>query len=381
VSNDLKLAIFLGAGASVPYNKPTTRQLKHALLKKYPHEDTTTINPEPFYLNSIISFTGFDDIEHVLQCIKEIHDFFSDSQYGAKYLMGREYKLFFHEKYGPSEFRILTDNIKKLRTRIEDDVFENYSWDHSADDTLAHILDQLFNMVRKASHEIHIFTTNYDRAIEEYCSRKNRKCRCIDGFNTDEFSGRRLWTGTYSYPLVEDITNVYLYKLHGSLNWKKHKIYGIEATSEERRSNDPNYIENLLVYPTVSPKDEVIEPEPYNTIRTEFKKYLEAVDLCIIIGFSFRDEHINTVFSDFLKRGKIVVISPSAENDFYSNLMKKEFFEPDGTMALDGDETLVCSIREKQSVITLNESLTAENSEKIMKMIIQIINTFCPGKL
>lgn len=62
--------------------------------------------------------------------------------------------------------------------------------------------------------------------------------------------------GSYSYPKVDNkITNVYLYKLHGSLNWKRHKIYDIEATSEERRSYDSNYVENLLVYPTLSPKD------------------------------------------------------------------------------------------------------------------------------
>jgi hypothetical protein len=107
--------------------------------------------------------------------------------------------------------------------------------------------------------------------------------------------------GSYSYPKVDNkITNVYLYKLHGSLNWKRHKIYDIEATSEERRSYDSNYVENLLVYPTLSPKDGA-EVEPYKTIREEFRKYMEGADLCIVIGFSFRDMHINTIFSDFLK--------------------------------------------------------------------------------
>jgi hypothetical protein len=40
--------------------------------------------------------------------------------------------------------------------------------------------------------------------------------------------------------------DVYLYKLHGSLNWKKHKKYGIEATSEERRFTDLSYEEDLI---------------------------------------------------------------------------------------------------------------------------------------
>jgi hypothetical protein len=86
--------------------------------------------------------------------------------------------------------------------------------------------------------------------------------------------------------------------LHGSLNWKRHKTYGPEATSVERSVDDPNYLEDLLIYPTLSPK-EGAEIEPYMTIRKQFEVLMDTMDACIVIGFSFRDEHINDIFSKF----------------------------------------------------------------------------------
>jgi hypothetical protein len=40
-------------------------------------------------------------------------------------------------------------------------VFENYSWEHSADEALAQILDGYITLIKKYSNEIHVFTTNY----------------------------------------------------------------------------------------------------------------------------------------------------------------------------------------------------------------------------
>jgi hypothetical protein len=176
-----------------------------------------------------------------------------------------------------------------------------------------------------------------------------------------------------------EATNVHLYKLHGSLNWKMHKIYGVEATSEERRSYDPNYLENLLIYPTLSPKENA-EIEPYKTIREEFRKFMEAADVCVVIGFLFRDEHINTVFSDFYRRGKsIILVSPSADKNIYANLLKKDVPEPQETVLHNTDESKVCLFRENNKVITINQPLTLENSTVITKMIGTAIDMLSTG--
>jgi hypothetical protein len=48
----------------------------------------------------------------------------------------------------------------------------------------------------------------------------------------------------------------------------------------------------------------------------------EEADCCIVVGFSFRDDHLNEIFEAFLKRKKqMAVISPTCMNDFYRNLL------------------------------------------------------------
>jgi len=74
-------------------------------------------------------------------------------------------------------------------------------------------------------------------------------------------------------------------------------------------------LNNLLIAPTISPKDGH-EKEPFKTIRQKFINYLEIADVCIVIGFSFRDKKVAEPFLSkaiclitlvFL-RSKIIVI-------------------------------------------------------------------------
>jgi hypothetical protein len=78
-------------------------------------------------------------------------------------------------------------------------------------------------MIKKHCNELNIFTTNYDLAIEEYCS--NNSIYCIDGFKVDDFKHRFLWKAENYDNITYDKDSsqrIYLYKLHGSLNWKRH---------------------------------------------------------------------------------------------------------------------------------------------------------------
>jgi SIR2-like domain len=319
----LRLALFFGAGASVPYGKPTTQKLKGELFTKYRQLEAKR-NQAEHYLYSILSFSQFEDIEHVLQCIKEIDDFFSRSHHGARYLLESDLHLEFRDPQRPWPLNTLTDVTADIRKLIEHEVFKKYAWDHSYDSVLVQILGSLFRLIKKYSEDIRVFTTNYDSAIEQYCSEPERNYLCIDGFRYNEYSHRRKWEENYDDPRQEGKTNVYLYKLHGSLNWKRHKTYGPEATSVERSVDDPNYLEDLLIYPTLSPK-EGAEVEPYMTIRKQFEVLMDTMDACIVIGFSFRYEHINDIFSKFLTRGKsIIIVSPSADKTTFAHLLKKD---------------------------------------------------------
>ena len=98
----------------------------------------------------------------------------------------------------------------------------------------------------------------------------------------------------------------------------------------------------VIVYPTLSPKDGA-EVEPYKTIREEFKRFMETADVCIIIGFSFRDSHLNMIFSDFLERGKrIIMVSPSADENIYTNLLERRDIPEPEVVETKTSEKMVC---------------------------------------
>ncbi|QLH08923.1 SIR2 family protein [Candidatus Nitrosotenuis sp. DW1] len=297
----MKIALFLGAGASVPYHKPTTTQLKELLSEKY--------GGNPYA--HLLDHNQLPDIEYVLSAIKQTLEY--STTHGGEFL----------KTYDQTFFNLIT-GLKNVKEHFENEVFDNYSWNNDDDNTVNAILNPIFKMISDNSQEVIVFTTNYDRAIEEFCSNDDNHYRCIDGFKLHEDSDRFLWNdGDYSYAdSIQNKTKVFLYKIHGSLNWKKHRKYGIEKTTYERKPQDPNYEEDFLIYPTLSPKEEANGREPYNTILKKFDEIMKSIDVCIVIGFSFRDEHINEKFKEFVDRGgTLIAISPSSQYDFRTRIL------------------------------------------------------------
>ena len=61
----------------MPFGKPTTSRIRSKLIEKY--KGTS----DPFYLYEFLRCEEFEDIEHILQSIKDIKEFFNG--YGGKY--------------------------------------------------------------------------------------------------------------------------------------------------------------------------------------------------------------------------------------------------------------------------------------------------------
>ena len=162
---------------------------------------------------------------------------------------------------------------------------------------------------------------------------------------------------------------MYLYKLHGSPDWKRHKKHGIVATGEEAPSLDPKYTEPMLVYPTLSPKVGK-ERDPYMTIRRKFKEELLAkTDVCIVIGFSFRDEHISLIFTHFLKSiGKtLIVLSKSAEENIDKNLLQKYRLPHAKDTSRNDDENITIYDVNGASIIAIKDNMNVKDAEKIVR--------------
>jgi hypothetical protein len=272
-----------------------------------------------------------------------------------------------------SHFNLYIKDWKDVVKKLEDLVFQYYTWNHSQDHNLRTIYDYIFATLKNHSEEITIFTTNYDKAIEIYCNRAGYQL--VDGFwkNGDDY----IWKdGEFYYPAITSIDevkkHVYLYKLHGSLNWKKHIMGVIMRATEEGKSSDPNIKDNLLIYPTLSPKTD--SGEPFNTIFREFNAKMNNVDVCVVIGFSFRDNDINETFRDFARsnpttgRKKIIVISPSAQQDFFGNVVGNKDQDK-------ADDQIYDTMYDKARLTLINKGICISSIEDIMKDIDNLLNS------
>jgi hypothetical protein len=160
---------------------------------------------------------------------------------------------------------------------------------------------------------VHIFTTNNDLFNEAALDELG--ILYTNGFTPglQRFFNPALFNFTYSKRMdvsidkYEPIDNmVYLYKLHGSVNWRdlqastspnsSNKLFSIqEVYSNEDSPNTMEVNDVCLVYPAPT-KQNLSLGSPYvDLIRLFQEKLLEHNSVLFVCGYSFSDEHINNV--------------------------------------------------------------------------------------
>lgn len=171
---------------------------------------------------------------------------------------------------------------------------------------------------KNAGKPLDIFSVNYDIGIEQLCN-VNKK-RYVDGFDFE-------WNGKNFQRTDVDIR---LFKLHGSIMWYrtdtgsyvKIPISSIKATTELITGETA---ETLILYPMRKWEYE----EPLQELLMELKTRLEKADKVIVVGYSFRDEHIRRVFWDAARRNRqftLVLIGPHCREIYLKQL--KHYSKP-----------------------------------------------------
>lgn len=329
-----KLCLFLGAGASKAFGYPTTKDFLDNLRPKL---DNTQNN----IIESFQESKKVVDIEHVLNIITTF-----------KALNSNELVAEFLNQKRP-EFRLNKQKINWVGflhsiTRLEkvaiSDLFNQYRFDDTNVADLISCYNQLFEKVifkLNKTGELDIFTTNYDSVIEELCENTEGNICLLDGFVTVGPRGRLFWRPEDSYYKEFDKDaklKLRLFKLHGSLNWCQLKNGEIEQVRlEQPVAESSRYKTNMLIYPAQKNYE---TNEPFNKLLKLFRENLDNTMACIVIGFAFRDELINEIFLDFLrkhKRRRLVVLSPTATKDVKTNL----FFNIKNRVLLDRFENQV----------------------------------------
>jgi len=323
--------IFLGAGASAPFGYPPTKPFVETLMQRIPEtEDRGKL------LRSIRETQGVEDAEHITQVLDVVDALKTTPLRRFLENSGLNFQRFSNLRYGNFESIAMS-----LREQVRTEIFRTYSWKPEFQPKLD-LYGQLFPLFHGAV--LDVFTTNYDRVIEEYC-KAEPSIRLENGFVADEKRRVWEWNPTVSYEASSGNQRLLrLYKLHGSLNWRSTIQGAIEEVRPEERigiGGEASYAENLLIYPGGK-----AEPtsEPFYSLYRAFDQKIRDATSCLVIGFSFRDEYLNRGFSEFIGRmnTKLVVVSPSAAKNLEENL-------------LAGSSTPLQSYRKKKRIVTIDK--------------------------
>lgn len=316
-----KVALFLGAGASKAFDYPTTLEFVGNLQNVLDKE-------EKLLLNSILKSPDVSDIEHVLQTLDPIIEFNSNPYINTLFRQS-------NVRINLNGSQVIWEDFvrwsKRLKRTIVSELHRQYEFDRTKLDKIIDYYNTLDLILGKISRvgELHIFTTNYDSVVERFCIDSDREIEFTCGFRREGRSGREFWYAEelkhWEYDKVRS-RGIWLYKLHGSLDWRETADNRIERmpTEEEVSKATRRYKRNILIYP--AQKNYATE-EPFRSLMRYFNEILNQHDMCLVIGFSFRDTFINSTFLDFLRanrKRRLVVVSPNASKNVDENLMSGE---------------------------------------------------------
>lgn len=196
--------------------------------------------------------------------------------------------------------------------KIESVIYDQLTPDLAPDlinETSGKVLDYYKRLYSKVTNRnkdlsrINIFTTNNDLFNETALDSLN--IHYINGFSggLKKYFNPAFFNYTFSKRMdtslekFESVNNmVYLYKIHGSVNWiedssNANSYFNIRELTEIEKEYDGK----TMIYPTPLKQNKSLG-SPYVDLFREFQhKLLEPNSVLFVIGYSFNDEHINDI--------------------------------------------------------------------------------------
>ncbi|MEZ5277052.1 MAG: SIR2 family protein [Opitutaceae bacterium] len=167
------------------------------------------------------------------------------------------------------------------------------SWVSPDDISLADYFQGLIPLQRGLTFPLRIFSLNYDL--------------CVERLNTLEFRVETGFEGIgpkfpWDWERFEDSNagptppEIYLYKLHGSINWKRDATRNLICL-EQTEGIAPEKMDLIFG------RDLKLEAaDPYLFYAYELRKYSLETRLIVCIGYGFGDQHINKILTQSLQR-------------------------------------------------------------------------------
>lgn len=314
-----ELVLFTGAGASRALDLPTTKEFFKEVKDAIPDNISGAFNNIVSSLYGAGAKTENVDVELVLGLTDDVVRFSQTS--GGRFLTDAHP----HQ----SIIRPMFAEVKMVDEWCKQLVFDNYAKFNEQD--VARVYGDLLDVLgRYASLKtLPILTTNYDRTIETLMRSETRLNELFpgnadqvvfeDGFPRNEPPERGWDIGNYSdLRRTGSGTIIQYFKLHGSLGWQKYDDRVVDAHVPDFAGD---LAKHVLLYPGYKAS---AETEPFESLHKKLEEFLSTYSVCVVIGFSFRDNRINGIMSTCLEQNRdlrILVLLPKIPDDPESKLV------------------------------------------------------------
>lgn len=348
----MQIGLLLGAGASSYMGLPTTKEImadvENDLCKNHVYQ---CLKPQE----------KFEDLEHLFEFFK-LEGKKTPLIDGSGILENAQIRI----TDGTVTVREYFNTVNVLRTKLRGLLVQKYYLRSEDIDKqkLNSVYGSLFNFCFQDNSDLDIFTTNYDNLIEKFCELNTNDYHYVDGFEVDGdnlvFNNSAL---TKSFE-EENRKIIRLYKIHGSIDWGNLIDSGTKSTV--RKYYDKDLSSPLIIDPDLTKNPE--EGFPMNHLYEQFAKKFLKYELCIIIGMSLRDHHINEIILKRIGTGKpTIFVSPSINVDFSKNLHKQKSTDPTFHRAYTSGKL--------QSHVRLFESKLGSQVQDLISHINKFVNT------
>ncbi len=368
--NATNLLLLTGAGSSFCVANAAASKLK---VKTAPGladlwdaaKDATGVDAFTKVLGIIPNGTGITEIEKLLTQCKLYVALYGDADTNGK---------------------LVADFIQKAESAI----LARVDFVDAETDLVAHqgILRKLARRgVRKPRAKL--FTTNYDLAFE-YAARLQRFV-IIDGFShaaPPVYDRSQFGLDIVRRDNAKDSPDyldsvVQLYKLHGSLDWRRTATEIIRSRGNEGKP--------VLIYPRDSKYQEAFEP-PYLDMMSAFQTALREPDTTLLVaGFSFSDSHLAQPILAALESNmsvRLVVCDPGFIDQalidknpvtIESDVTKNEFHRKLVHLAQTGDERVMLLNGRFEDLALALPDLVAETERERHAMRIKALRDASSG--
>ena len=203
-------------------------------------------------------------------------------------------------------------------------------------------VEYLRPLVRHAfQHDVRIATLNYDTTIEVAAQ--------AEGLFVNSYMGEAATSE------AEALRTINLLKLHGSINWCSGKsLFPDDALPETHVTTaDAEQMGKQGYNPSVifGQRNKLTAEGPFLRFFARFREQLNEARELVIIGYSFRDHHVNESIAAWFNRGPartIILVTPDAQW-----AKQSEFAVRLGQLATKGQRVRVVAETAAQAIPTL----------------------------